>query len=113
MAGPRFDPSINLGHVLTIIALLGGGVSVYAGVFQTLTELVVRVDELDKRTDKVPEHDKSISLNASSIAELRRMVEDSRRTNEALLIAVNGIRIDLTRLQSRNPTVIIPPQTEN
>lgn len=91
----RFEPVFNLGHIIMLIGLLGGGLSVYVGVFQTLTSLVVRVQGLEAGSAKVSEtHDLTIT-NSTNIEELRALTTSIRDSNTKMLEQLTNIRIDL------------------
>ncbi len=99
--GWKFEPTVNLGHVFTILALLGGGLSVYVGVFQTLTELVLRVKVLENNSAGSEQRRIQLSQNTASIAELQNAVNGIRISNEKMLDALTGIRIDVGAISRR------------
>ncbi len=95
MPRPRFDGTINLGHVLTILALLAAGLSVYVGVFQTLTGLVVRVNALETIAGEATARRAQIVQNTTEIAELKGAISDIRSSNSKIVEILTGVRIDL------------------
>ena len=100
--GWKFEPTVNLGHVFTILALLGGGVSVYVGVFQTLTELVLRVKVLEGNTAGSEQRRILLSQNAAQIEELQKAVSNIREYNARIVEQLTGIRVDVAVLTKRS-----------
>ncbi len=100
--GWKFEPVVNLGHVFTILALLGGGISVYVGVFQTLTELVLRVKVLEASTSGSEQRRITLSQNTASIDELRSAISNIRDTNAKIIDQLVGIRVDVAVLTKRS-----------
>ncbi len=100
--GWKFEPTVNLGHVFTILALLGGGISVYVGVFQTLTELVLRVKVLESSSAGSEQRRIALSQNTAAIDELRNAIGSIRDTNSKIVDQLVGIRVDVAVLTKRS-----------
>jgi hypothetical protein len=73
----KFDGTINLGHVLTVITLLGGGAAIYTTINSAITQHEFRLDALE-RADAV-------------------RIETSRRIIDRL----NDIATDLATIKGR------------
>lgn len=91
----KFEPTVNLGHIFTVIALLAGGVSVYVGVFQTLTQLVIKVEYLETKTATADAVRQQTLENKAAIATLTDAVSSIKVSNDRLLEQLTGIRIDV------------------
>ncbi len=102
LQGWKFEPTVNLGHVFTILALLGGGISVYVGVFQTLTELVLRVKVLESSGAGSEQRRITLSQNVAQIQELQAAVANIRESNARIIEQLTGIRIDVGVLTKRS-----------
>lgn len=104
----KFEPTVNLGHVFTVIALMAGGVSVYVGVFQTLTQLVLKVNDLETKTATADAVRQQTFENKAAITQLSDAVTAIKASNDKLLEQLTGIRIDVGILsqtaQSGNKT---------
>jgi hypothetical protein len=85
-----------------MLAMLGGGVSVYVGVFQTLTEVVLRVKVLEAGTFGSEGRRILLNQNAASIVELQNAVSDIRQSNAKIIEQLTGIRIDVGVLTKRS-----------
>lgn len=104
----RFSWSINLGQVLQIaafvISTVGAGIGVYVGVFQTLTQVVLELDNLKRQVvDYQNIRDRSMQ-NSAAIVELQKLVEEIKKTSAASLEQLVGIRIDLGVLKQTGAT---------
>ncbi len=100
--GWKFEPVVNLGHVFTILALLGGGISVYVGVFQTLTELVLRVKVLEANSIGTEQRRIMLNQNTAAIEELKNAISGIRDANAKIVEQLVGIRVDVAVLTKRS-----------
>jgi hypothetical protein len=48
----RFDPIINLGHVLTIAALIGSVSIAYTNIVRSIDNHELRIEEIEKSSDR-------------------------------------------------------------
>lgn len=53
MSWPRFESSINLGHVLTIVSILLGGLAAYNGIVVRVSAAEIRVQALEKTQNDI------------------------------------------------------------
>ena len=98
----RFEPVFNLGHILVLSGLLGGGVTVYVGLIQVQTNQGTRIESLEKSAlpkaeaaHDLAEQDHVALTNLSAIADNIRMA------NTAILDQLTGIRVDVGVLKAR------------
>jgi hypothetical protein len=52
MVRPTWDPKINLGNLLTILAMLGGAVALWGKMESRAATLEVRQNQIEKREDR-------------------------------------------------------------
>lgn len=52
MTKPRFDPTINLGHILTIMALLGSVFIAYVNIVRSVDNHELRIAAMEKKSDR-------------------------------------------------------------
>lgn len=56
----KFDASVNLGHVLTIVALFAGGAIAFTDIKVELAELSIKVDHFNDRIEDLEQRMKSL-----------------------------------------------------
>lgn len=108
----RFEATFNLGHIIMLVGLLGGGLSVYVGVFQTLAALVIRVDKLEGTASDIKvAHDLSVENNVS-ISELKALTTSIRDSNAKMLEQLTNIRVDVGVLKNSAGVEVRPRTTQ-
>jgi hypothetical protein len=80
---PRFDPTVNLGHLLTFLGFILAGYAAFTAVKSELSAVGVRVAGMEKQVDRITE---VLVLNATmqaEVVELRRRLDriDTSRPN--------------------------------
>jgi hypothetical protein len=80
---PRFDPTVNLGHLLTFLGFILAGYAAFTAVKSELSAVGVRVAGMEKQVDRITE---VLVLNATmqaEVVELRRRLDriDTKRPN--------------------------------
>ncbi len=103
-----FEPTFNLGHIIMLIGLLGGGLSVYVGVFQTLTNLVIRVDRLESGTATLADTREITITNRTNVNELRDLALSIQDTNGKMLEQLTAMRIDVGVLKAQGQRPAAP-----
>jgi len=58
---PKFDATINLGHVLTMASFLLGGAAAYVSIQVSLTELQVDLKHFGGRMERIERENDSLS----------------------------------------------------
>jgi len=107
---PRFDPTINYGHILTAVTLaLGLGTLIWnQAAFQAATAL--ELDAVSKRAAVyIPRVDslmQSQQVQDERIGNLSAAVGDIRKTNSEILSQMGGMREDLAGIKARLPTTV-------
>jgi hypothetical protein len=74
MSGPKFDPTINLGHILTIGAFMVAAFGTWYGLKADVNAVAVRVVAIERGYDRM----------AQSIDRLSSIIETSARIDERL-----------------------------
>lgn len=99
--GIRFDRSFNLGHILTIVALLGGGFTAWSGVQSNLKSLDSRVASLELAAAAYTNLTTRVTILETTMgnveATLTRIYTEAQETNARL----TQVQIDLTGVASR------------
>jgi hypothetical protein len=72
---PRFDPTINLGHMLTFMGFLMTGYAAFTAVRSELTTVAVRVAGMEKQVDRLTEVLVLTAQTQVEIMELRRRLD--------------------------------------
>lgn len=78
---PRFDPTINLGHILTFIGFLATGFGAYSHVDKRLSVVEVKAEI---QAQKSSEYEARIK---ESLAEIKSDVKDVKRSVDGLASA--------------------------
>lgn len=89
----RFDPTINLGHILTIVALMAGGIAVWTA-FQT------KIAEIYSRTEDYPRIRDLTLANDIQIQSLRPLILSNTETNRRILETLGDLRSDMSALRA-------------
>lgn len=73
----RFDPTINLGHVLTFLGFLATGMAAYSDLKERIAVQAVRIQaaEMEAAAEKIRNRD-SLREIKDDLKEIRRGVED-------------------------------------
>jgi hypothetical protein len=94
MSGPRFDPTVSLGNILTGAAMLIAGVFAYASTDAkvtaaavTTTSLTAKASELETRVRVL---EISFASQASEIANIRAILAEIRSDLRQLVEAPRG-----------------------
>lgn len=70
---PRFDPTINLGHILTFVGFLAAGMAAYNGIDKRLALLEqFRVMQVSRDADQ----DAAVQAQGADIRASQRRIED-------------------------------------
>ena len=85
---PRFDPTINLGHILTFVGFLAAGMAAYNGIDKRLALLEqFRVMQVSRDADQ----DAAVQAQGADIRASQRRIEDKLdRLAERLLPPPRG-----------------------
>jgi hypothetical protein len=99
--GIKFDRSFNLGHVLTIVALLGGGFTAWSGVQSNLKNLDGRVASLELAAAAYTNLTTRVTILETTVgnveATLSRIYTEAQETNARL----TQVQVDLTGVAAR------------
>jgi hypothetical protein len=94
MAGVRFEMTINLGHVLTIVALLASGFAAYASI-------EFRISRMEDRTsDYVDLRDRSRD-NEGQIKAILSLATEAQSTARSLTVALGSIQQDIAVIKAQ------------
>lgn len=76
----RFDPTINLGHLLTFVGFLATGMAAYSDLRERIAVQAVRIQaaEMEAAAEKIRNRD-SLREIKDDLKEIRRGVEDLAR----------------------------------
>ena len=91
MSAPRFDPTLNLGHLLQIAALLVGGIWFAAGVQGDQAIMSAEAAETKRR-----------------LAAVEAGLGDLARENTRLTISVNRLSDSMNRNPNHGPSGVTP-----
>jgi len=80
MRGPRFDATINLGHVLTFIGFILAGAGAYYGVRIDLTAIGIRLGVVETQISKITELLITQSRQEERINQFERRLEKVERS---------------------------------
>jgi hypothetical protein len=84
MAGINFEPSINAGHILTFLGMLGGAVMIYAGMKAELAQVDYRIVQVEKTLDKLSVIIAADARQDARLEEMARRFEElSKRVERA------------------------------
>jgi hypothetical protein len=72
---PRFDPTINLGHLLTFLGFIAAGYGAFTAVKSELSTVAVRVAGMEKQIDRLTEVLVLTAKTQVEITELRRRLD--------------------------------------
>ena len=84
---PRFDPTINLGHILSLLAFLGTGLAAWQSMRTEITTLDGRLREQEKTIESV----------AMSVNKMAEVMVISARQDERLTAIIGRVE----RLEQR------------
>lgn len=87
-----FDQTINLGQVLEVAGIIGGGILVFIRMGEKVRTLSKDVGDIDKRLDRVDEELKKQTEILVSLG-----AQDARLTNVETQLALINKRIILTK----------------
>ena len=65
----RFDPTINLGHIFTILALVGSVFVAYMNIVRTVDEHELRLSTVEKQVDTTEAFQRQLLTTLSQIRE--------------------------------------------
>lgn len=91
--GPRFDWSINLGHILMIVSLLGAAAVGW-------NSIQVRLSQVEERTADYSTIRDMARDNAATLRALSAIAEQNAGTNRMLLTALAEVREDLSAIRA-------------
>jgi hypothetical protein len=72
---PRFDPTVNLGHLLTFFGFILAGYAAFTAVKSELSTQGVRVASMEKQVERITEVMVITATSQSEITELRRRLD--------------------------------------
>jgi hypothetical protein len=72
---PRFDPTVNLGHLLTFMGFILAGYAAFTAVKSELSNVGVRVAGMEKQVDRITEVLVITATAQAEIVELRRRLD--------------------------------------
>lgn len=105
MQKPRFDPTINYGHILQTVLLvitLGGGIYKYATFeSEVRTALAAAAERAKVYQPLVSELQRSQVVQDERIGNLAESVREIRKTNTDLLQSIGGIREDMAAIKAK------------
>lgn len=112
VAKPRFDTTINYGHILQtvtlVITLIGGIGYISALAAEFRKDLAVIEARAARYIPVVDSLAASQSVQDERIGNLSDAVKDIRRTNSEVLTQLGGIREDMASVKAR---MGLPPKT--
>lgn len=92
----RFDGTINLGHILTIISLLTAG-------FLAYTSIETRIDRIDVRTSDYVTVRDLVRDNRGDIDRMQGTVELNAQNTKAILDVLSKLREDVAAIKASLP----------
>jgi hypothetical protein len=72
---PRFDPTVNLGHLLTFLGFILAGYAAFTAVKSELSNQGVRVAAMEKQVERITEVLVITATSQAEITELRRRLD--------------------------------------
>ncbi len=70
---PRFDPTVNLGHVITFVGFIVAGIGAYAGASAELKAINLRLEVVERQIEKMSE------VVITTVRQSERMAQFERR----------------------------------
>lgn len=101
VGGVLYDPTINLGHLLTFLCLMVGGMTIY---FQIETQLEVhntRIEVVEEAYDLIPDLKLIVATNAKSVDRLEAADERMTGTTRRIFDQLIQIREDIGAIKGR------------
>lgn len=71
MSWPRFDSTVTLGHVLTILSILVGGMTAYTGVVARVVAGEIRITQLESQQKDLIQAMKDLAAVQRDVAVIR------------------------------------------
>lgn len=105
MIKPKFEPVINLGHILTALSMAGVliGLLIKIGAWQTQTENQL-AEAKERATKYIPIVEATMKLNDiqdERIANIIDALKENRVANAQILASLNEIKLDVAVLKQR------------
>ena len=72
---PRFDPTVNLGHVITFIGFILAGLGAYEGARVELKAIALRLEVVERQIEKLSEVIITTARQGERMAQLERRLE--------------------------------------
>lgn len=94
MAGLKFDPVINLGHLLTIVVLLAGGFTAYVSI-------ETRIALVDSRTQDYAQTRDTVRMSSAKLELLETLVQSAAQDRRLLLATVTKVQIELSAMNAK------------
>lgn len=97
----HFDPSLNLGHVLTVISLLIGGGMAYGTLDTRLKQVETKVEDIPKLATLLQNQQVQLERQQVQIDALNKQDDVFRETVRRMLDQLSGIAKDTAEIKGR------------
>lgn len=82
MPRPRFDMTLNLGHVLTVLSIIGSVFVAYMNIVRTVDNHELRIEAVEKQLDTTTAFQSQVLSTLSTIREDIATLKERSRDDE-------------------------------